>query len=94
MGEKTRIKSPLCFGVIDNVFPKDENGYRNTPETCFECKDKTQCLKEAMQRSGGLAVREEFIDRAYEANMIGFFERWIRKKTVSSLKKNKKGVAG
>ena len=87
MDAKTRTEYPSCFGVIDAVFPKDKNGYRNTPETCFACKDKTQCLKAAMQKPDGLAVREEFIDRAYESKIIGFLERWVRKKAISSLKK-------
>lgn len=93
MYKKKEIQYPICFGVIDAVFPKDENGYRNTPESCFECKNKTQCLKKAMTRPDGLAVREEFIDRAYDSKMIGFFERWARKKAIRSLK-NRKGVTG
>jgi hypothetical protein len=35
-----------------------------------------------MSGKKGDAVREEVLDRAYEAGMVGFFERWSRKKTL------------
>jgi len=35
-----------------------------------------------MEESGGLKVREELIDRAYESGMIGFLERWSKKKDL------------
>ena len=75
-------KYPSCFGVIDSVFPKKENGLRNTPATCLACSHKTECLKSAMQGPGGLKVKDEFIDRAYESEMIGFLERWSKKKDI------------
>ena len=76
-------KYPSCFGVIDSVFPKKENGLRNTPATCLACSHKTECLKSAMQGPGGLKVKDEFIDRAYESKMIGFLERWSKKKDIN-----------
>jgi len=74
---------PSCFGIIDSVFPKKENGLRNTPATCFACSHKTECLKSAMQGPGGLKVKDELIDRAYESKMIGFLERWSKKKDIN-----------
>ena len=38
-------KYPSCFGVIDSVFPKKENGLRVSPESCIPCSHKTECLK-------------------------------------------------
>ena len=35
-----------------------------------------------MEKSGGLKIREANVDRAYEAGMIGFFERWSKKKEL------------
>ena len=87
MNRKIKTEQSSCFGVLDIVFPKDKDGYRNTPEACFECEHKTQCLRTAMQGSGGLKAREEFIDRAYASKRIGFFERWARKKTMNRYKK-------
>jgi hypothetical protein len=35
-----------------------------------------------MARPQGLEVREEAVDRAYHSGMIGFLDRWSRKKTL------------
>ncbi len=75
---------PACFGDLDKVFPMAENGLRQTPDECmFSCDHKTACLKKAMTGSGGKNVQEEMIERGEQAGMIGFFERWSRKKRLS-----------
>ncbi|MDM8551234.1 hypothetical protein QUF72_14210 [Desulfobacterales bacterium HSG2] len=71
-----------CFGELDTVFPKGEDGLRNTPDACLACDDKTECLKAAMGESGGMKVQEELVDRAYESGMIGFWKRWSKKKEL------------
>ena len=76
----SKEKYPQCFGVLDSVFPMTENGLRVTPGSCIPCPHKTECLKSAMEGPGGLEVKEEFVDRAYESGMIGFIERWSKKK--------------
>ena len=81
---------PACFGIIDNVFPKGEGDVRTTPESCFPCFCKTECLRKAMEGYDGLKIREENIDRAYESGMIGFVERWSRKKFIQTRLKGKK----
>ena len=79
----SKEKYPQCFGVIDSVFPKKEDGLRTTPKACFACSHKTKCLRSAMQGQGGLKVKDEFIDRAYKSKMIGFLERWSKKKNIA-----------
>lgn len=74
--------SPPCFGDLDTVFPEGEDGLRSSPDACFACGHKTECLQTAMSGKKGDAVREAVLDRAYEAGMVGFFERWSRKKTL------------
>jgi len=71
-----------CFGKLDVVFPTGKNGFRNTPETCLACFCKTECLRSAMNRPEGLKVRESAVDRAYEAGMMKFLERWSTKKNI------------
>ena len=78
---------PYCFGDLKNVFPKGENGLRNTPESCFPCIYKTECLRTAMEDKEGIKVKEEFVDRAYESGMIGFLHRWSKKKELHHKKK-------
>ena len=81
MTEKDK-EYPDCFGHLDTVFPKGEKGLRNTPEACLECLHKTECLRTAVEGTGGLKVREEFVDRAYGSGRIRFYERWSKKKDL------------
>lgn len=78
---------PECFGVLESVFPKDIDGLRKTPDACFPCVFKTECLRTAMGSAGGLNVQEECVDRAYGSGMMKFFERWSRKKEIDRWKK-------
>ncbi|MDM8517294.1 hypothetical protein QUF76_13920 [Desulfobacterales bacterium HSG16] len=80
---------PSCFGTLEIVFPIDENGLRSTPVKCMVCENKTPCLSHAMKQSSGLTVKEEMVDRAYDSNMMGFFERWSRKKDLQRRRQKK-----
>lgn len=81
---------PACFGDLDKVFPKEEDGLRNSPETCLACAHKTECLRSAMQGGEGLRVREETVDRAYASGMLSFFGRWSRKKELDTRRNREK----
>lgn len=87
--ECTDKKYPKCFGEIETVFPKTKDGLRNTPEACLECVHKTACLRSAMGGAGGIKVREEIVDRAYESGMMSFLERWSQKKKLERKLKKK-----
>jgi hypothetical protein len=80
-------KYPPCFGNLNEVFPKSADGLRKTPERCMPCIYKTECLKSAMNGKGGLSVREEMLDRAYDSGMVGFFNRWSKKKDLKRRQK-------
>ena len=82
----TDLDRPTCFGDLETVFPMGEDGLRHTPDACFACHLKTECLRKAMVERGGLEVREAMVDRAYRAGMMGFWERWSRKKTIHNAK--------
>lgn len=71
---------PYCFGILENVFPMGAEGLRASPERCVPCIYKTVCLQTAMQETEGLKVKSELVDRAYAAGMMGFIERWSRRK--------------
>jgi len=89
MGSK-KNKYPECFANLNTVFPLGKDGLRHTPTTCLECLQKTECLRTAMQGREGLKVREEHMTRAYDSGMIGFLERWSRKKGIQRQKIVKK----
>ena len=82
-------EKPECFGDLDTVFPLGRNGLRETPEHCLACQDKTRCLQAALEDTPGLRLQEEFVDRAYQSGIIGFYERWSRKKILKSRMKPK-----
>ena len=83
----TQEKLPYCYGKLEEAFPMGEDGLRHVPESCMVCLYKTRCLKSAMEGAEGLAVKEERVDQAYEAGMIGFFGRWSRKKMLHRKRK-------
>ena len=87
-------KYPECFGDLKTVFPIGENGLRETPESCMACEFKTQCLRSAMMGITGMKYREEIVDRAYESKMIGFFQRWSKKKDLARRMQQKKKKDG
>ena len=73
---------PVCFGELEIVFPKGADGLRTPPAGCLACRHKTECLRAAMKRPCGLKAHEEFVDRAYDAGMLSFVQRWSRKKDL------------
>jgi len=73
---------PPCYGDIEQVFPMGSDGLRSSPDNCLRCAHKTSCLRQAMQHPEGLRVRETSVDRAYRSGMMGFCERWSRKKDL------------
>ena len=81
-------QTPGCFGDLETVFPMGPDGLRSTPRDCLACPFKVDCLKAAVQGRDGFKIREEQVDRAYESGMIGFFERWSRKKAIERMKKS------
>ena len=85
---------PACFGMLEVVFPKDESGFRTSPQKCMECVHKVDCLRSAMESEGGLKVREDQVDRAYGSGMIGFLERWSQKKNLQRKRKKGKSQVG
>ena len=84
----THEERPYCYGKLECVFPMGESGLRETPESCLVCYCKTECLRTAMQTEDGAQVKEERIDRAYAAGIMGFFERWSRKKALRQRRKS------
>jgi hypothetical protein len=84
-------RQPSCFADLATVFPLGSDGLRHTPRGCMICVYKTECLRTAMARPQGLEVCEEVVDRAYRSGMIGFLDRWSRKK---ALDRKRRGEAG
>ena len=83
-------KLPDCFGNLEIVFPKGEDNLRTSPDKCLKCSFKTQCLRSAIKGMGGIKVQEELVDRAYGSGVIGFLERWSKKKELCRKLKEKK----
>ena len=73
---------PACYGMLDRVFPKGGDDLRHTPKDCLPCTYKTACLRSALEGASGLKLQEERVDRAYSSGMMGFLERWSKKKDL------------
>lgn len=78
-----------CFGILDKVFPMGKNGLRESPSECFQCSERTACLKAALNTKEGLTIKGEVLDRAAASGMVGRFKRWSRKKELHRLMKEK-----
>ena len=91
--KKRKPEYPYCFGKLNTVFPLGDDGLRHTPESCMVCRYKTECLREALKKTDGIKVREEKLDRAYTAGMVGFLERWARKKELYRQKQQREKSA-
>lgn len=88
---------PRCYGELDIVFPEGEDGLRVSPESCIACGHKTECLRTAMKGRNGVQVKAAALDRAYAAGMVGFLERWSKKKefhqTIRDMKKKDRPIS-
>ena len=84
------MKTKDCFGILDRVFPMEEEGLRQVPSECMECPEKTECLRRALSTQEGLELKGEMLDRAAARGMIGRLQRWSRKKALSRRIKEEK----
>jgi hypothetical protein len=75
-----------CFGILEVVFPFGERGMREVPPGCTECNARVDCMKAALASDEGIRFTEEMIERSEKVGMIGWLERWSRKKELSRLK--------
>ena len=62
---------------------------RESPPECFQCSERTACLKAALNTKEGLEMKGEVLDRAAASGMVGRFRRWSRKKELHRLIKEK-----
>lgn len=72
-----------CYGVLDKVFPKGEQGMRQVPPGCFDCPDRVPCLREAIKTKEGLEMKAQLLLRAEKRGLISKFQRWSQKKHLS-----------
>ncbi len=78
-----------CFGQLDKVFPVGDEGLREVPSTCFDCAEKTPCMKAALASKEGLAFRGEILGRTDAKGLLGRLRRWSRKKELTRLMKER-----
>ena len=76
-----------CFGLLDSVFPVGNEGLREITPACFQCPERTRCLKVALGTKEGLALRTEVLERAAASGMVGGVQRWSQKKILHRLMK-------
>jgi len=72
-----------CFGVLEKVFPLGEAGLREITPSCFECPEKTACLRTALESREGLSFRAEIMDRSPAEGVWDRLKRWSYRKELS-----------
>jgi hypothetical protein len=80
-----------CFGVLEIVFPLGEDGMREVPQGCAGCAQRVACMKAALASEEGIRFREDRVERLERSGMIGWLERWSRKKELSRLSGSRQG---
>lgn len=76
-----------CFGVLNEVFPPGKNGLREITPGCFQCPERTSCLRAALYTREGLEMKSEILERAAEKGLVSRFQRWSQKKQLHRLMK-------
>ena len=78
-----------CFGILEKVFPVGERNLRETPPSCRNCEDKTECLRAALSTREGIDFRGELLEKRGPGGFVGLVKRWSRKKELSRLMEEK-----
>ena len=78
-----------CFGILDEVFPVSKNGLREIDPDCFQCKDRINCLKEAVSTKEGIKMRSEVLDRSPGHGFMNRLKRWSSMKELNRLAEQK-----
>ena len=76
-----------CFGVLDKVFPLGDQGLREITPGCFQCTERTPCLKAALHSREGIEMKAEILERAAARGMVSRLQRWSQKKELDRLMK-------
>ena len=75
---------PACFGDMEKVFPRGAEGLREVPKDCWDCEERVDCLKEAVDSAQARRdIGEEMARREQEmtGGIAGFLRRWSRLKS-------------
>jgi len=73
-----------CYGILDKVFPRGDQGLRQVPPGCFECPERVSCLRDAIKTRDGVKMRSHLLLRAEKSGLISRFQRWSQKKLLGS----------
>jgi hypothetical protein len=87
----TNCPQKTCFGILDEVFPMGPEGLREVVPACFECPDKTDCLKAALNTEKGVELRSQILERTPATGFVGRLRRWSERKSLSRIKDSQKG---
>ncbi len=83
---------PECFGVIERVFPLGPSGLREVSPECWSCRERVECLRQAVasEEGGDVLVRERARrEEETTGGVAGFLKRWSRLKAHSRRKESR-----
>ena len=77
-----------CYGVLNKVFPLGKKGLREITPGCFQCPERTPCLRAALYTKEWLEMKSEILERAAAKGLVSRFQRWSQKKQLHRLMKD------
>ncbi len=91
--EEGKDNKPVCFGILDEVFPLTDSGIREVRERCIDCPLRVDCLRKALETEDGIKMREELLRRAPVRGVGDWLKRWSDKKALYKIshKEEEKG---
>lgn len=81
-----------CFGILDRVFPLGKEELREITPSCFQCPDRQDCLRAALDTSEGIRLRSRVLEKTPVQGIMDRVKRWSEKKTLHRLEKMKEGA--
>ncbi|MBI4800814.1 MAG: hypothetical protein HY794_19165 [Desulfarculus sp.] len=83
--QESETPRPECFGALEKVFPRSQQGMREVQEQCWNCGERVECLRAAASGEGQRTLAEDRAgrDSAVLGGVAGFLNRWSRLKSES-----------
>jgi hypothetical protein len=79
-----------CYGILDRVFPVNNQGFREVTTECQECPDKVACLKSSLSTKEGIEFKAKRLDNFPANGLLGRIKRWSYRKELHRLTEQKK----
>lgn len=84
------MKHKDCYGILDMVFPVNNQGFREVTIECQECPDKVACLRDSLGTKEGIVFKAKRLENFPGNGLLGRIKRWSYRKELNRLSEQKK----